>query len=161
MAEKDYYKVLGVDKKASQDEIKSAYRKLAKQYHPDINKTPEAQEKFKEINEAYEVLGDEKKRANYGFPLAIDFGVFGRFGGSRGDYGGGKQRERDGGGRRGGFKFFCGKHSGHLRARGEFVNFFRESFARWGFWLARSGNFGGLGGEISIDNPRRLSFLCG
>ena len=49
MANKDYYEILGVNKNASADEIKSAYRKLAKQYHPDINKAPEAQAKFKEI----------------------------------------------------------------------------------------------------------------
>ncbi len=65
MANKDYYETLGVNKEASADEIKSAYRRLAKKYHPDLNKTPEAAEKFKEINEAYEVLGDDKKRANY------------------------------------------------------------------------------------------------
>jgi len=66
MAEKrDYYEVLGVSKDADQTEIKRAYRKLAKKYHPDVNKEPGAEEKFKEINEAYEVLGDEEKRKNY------------------------------------------------------------------------------------------------
>ncbi|MBR6779271.1 MAG: molecular chaperone DnaJ [Clostridia bacterium] len=65
MANKDYYSTLGVGKNASDDEIKSAYRQMAKKYHPDLNKTPEAAEKFKEINEAYSVLSDKQKRANY------------------------------------------------------------------------------------------------
>lgn len=63
---KDYYEILGVDKKASASEIKSAYYKLAKKYHPDLNKdNPQAAEKFKEVNEAYEVLSDSTKRSNY------------------------------------------------------------------------------------------------
>jgi curved DNA-binding protein len=62
---KDYYEVLGVDRKASQDQIKRAYRKLAQKYHPDVNKTPEAERKIKEINEAYEVLKDPDKREKY------------------------------------------------------------------------------------------------
>lgn len=65
MANKDYYATLGVNKNSSDDEIKSAYRQMAKKYHPDLNKTPEAAEKFKEINEAYSVLSDKTKRANY------------------------------------------------------------------------------------------------
>jgi molecular chaperone DnaJ len=66
MAEKrDYYEVLGVQKNSSKDEIKDAYRKLAMQYHPDRNKAPEAEEKFKEISEAYAVLSDDQKRQKY------------------------------------------------------------------------------------------------
>ena len=66
MEYKDYYKVLGVDRAASDEEIKKTYRKLALKYHPDKNPdNPEAEAKFKDINEAYEVLGDTKKRAKY------------------------------------------------------------------------------------------------
>ena len=65
MAKRDYYEVLGVSKGASADEIKAAFRKLARQYHPDVNKDADAEEKFKEINEAYGVLSDADKRARY------------------------------------------------------------------------------------------------
>lgn len=81
MEYKDYYKVLGVDKNASQKEIKSAFRKLAKKYHPDLNPgNEEYQEKFKEVNEAYEVLSDPEKKqkydtfgSNYDFSQGYDF----------------------------------------------------------------------------------------
>ena len=65
MEYKDYYEILGVKREATQAEIKSAYRKLAKKYHPDVNKTPEASAKFKDINEAFEVLSDKDKRQRY------------------------------------------------------------------------------------------------
>lgn len=62
---KDYYKILGIQTGANEDEIKKAYRKMALKYHPDKNKDPNAEEKFKEIAEAYDVLSDPKKRAVY------------------------------------------------------------------------------------------------
>ena len=62
---KDYYQILGVSREASADDIRKAYRKLAKQYHPDVSKEKDAEEKYKEINEAYEVLKDPDKRKKY------------------------------------------------------------------------------------------------
>ena len=114
MAErKDYYKILGVSKDATQDEIKKAYRRLAVKYHPDKNPGDKtAEEKFKEAAEAYEVLGDEKKRAEYDNPQSNfsfngpDFGgmdineILKHFGGGFGDFGfdfmgGGSPKQRE------------------------------------------------------------------
>jgi len=80
MAKRDYYEVLGVSKDASAEEIKHAYRRLAKQYHPDKNKGDKAaEEKFKEISEAHEVLSDRKKRAQYDSIRNFRFGGYGDF----------------------------------------------------------------------------------
>ncbi len=92
---KDYYSVLGVKKTATAAELKSAYRKLAVEYHPDKNKSKDAEEKFKEINQAYEVLGNEQKRRQYDQFGASAFenggrggagGPFGGFGGQQGPF---------------------------------------------------------------------------
>lgn len=86
MMGKDYYKALGIAKTASEDEIKKAYKKNALKYHPDKNKTPGAEDKFKEIAEAYEVLSDKKKREIYD-----QFGEEGLKGSAGGGGGGGGQ----------------------------------------------------------------------
>ncbi len=65
MSKRDYYEVLGVDRNADASTIKKAFRRLAQKYHPDVNSSPEAEERFKEINEAYQVLSDDQKRAAY------------------------------------------------------------------------------------------------
>jgi curved DNA-binding protein len=94
MKYKDYYKVLGVERGASEEAIKKAYRKLARKYHPDVSKEPNAKEKFQEVSEAYETLHDKEKRAAYdslgsGFRPGQDFRPppdwFERFGAGRGE----------------------------------------------------------------------------
>ena len=124
---RDYYEVLGVDKSASEDEIKKAYRKAAKKYHPDLNPgDTTAEKKFKEVNEAYEVLSDSKKRARYDqFGHA---GVDPNFGaGGGGAYGGG----------------FGGGFTGDFGDLGDiFSSFF-------------GGGFGGSSRRSSPNAPRR------
>lgn len=107
VSKRDYYEVLGISKSASKDEIKKAYRKLSKTYHPDINKEPDAAEKFKEVKEAYETLSDDQKKAHYdqfghtdpnqGFGGGADFGGFGGFEDIFNTFfgGGGSSRRRD------------------------------------------------------------------
>lgn len=118
MEKRDYYEVLGLQKGATDAEIKKAYRQMAKKYHPDVNKEPSAEEKFKEVNEAYEVLSDPQKKANYdqfghagmegafgggGFGGFSDFGdindIFGSF------FGGGSSRRQSNGPRKGNDRF--------------------------------------------------------
>ncbi|RVU85340.1 J domain-containing protein [Leucothrix sargassi] len=94
MEYKDYYKILGVSKTADKDEIRKSYRKLARKYHPDVSKEANAEARFKEVNEAYEVLSDSQKRAEYDHMGSAGFGG-GRnpFEGAGGFSGGGFQND--------------------------------------------------------------------
>ena len=88
MAKRDYYEVLGVSKDATEAEIKSAFRKKAKEFHPDLNKSPDAPEKFKEAQEAYACLSDKENRAKYDkYGHAAFENPYGNAGGA--SYGGG------------------------------------------------------------------------
>ncbi len=116
---RDYYEVLGVSKEASAADIKSAFRRLAKQYHPDLNKDdPSATEKFKEVQEAYEVLGDETKRSQYD-----RFGHAGVGGAGGAGYGG-----------------FSGGFSGFEGAEFDFGDIFDNIFGGGGFSSFGGGN---------------------
>ncbi len=128
---KDYYKILGVAKNATEKEIKAAYRKLARKHHPDVNPgNKEAEAKFKEVNEAYEVLGDKEKRKKYD-ELGANWEAYGRAagpGGARGWPGGGVRVDFE-----------------DLGGAGGFSDFFRTFFGGGGFG---GGGFGGYpGGE--------------
>ncbi len=113
---KDYYKLLGVDRKASKEEIAKAFKKLARQYHPDLNPgDTKAEEQFKELNEAYEVLKDPEKRKMY---------------------------DQLGHNWQHGQQFNTGGYGGGFSGGGDFSDFFESLFGQAG----RSGNFGGFGG---------------
>jgi DnaJ-class molecular chaperone len=130
---KDYYKTLGVSKNASAEEIKKAYRKLARQHHPDINKKPEAEKRFKEINEAHAVLGDPEKRKLYD-QLGSDWEAYARAGAAGAGRGAGAPGGFGGaGGGAGGFAGFPGgvrfEYHGDPEDLAGFSDFFRTFFA--------------------------------
>ena len=122
---KDYYKTLGVERNASADEIRSAYRKLAMKYHPDKNPgDKKAEDKFKEINEAYQVLSDEQKRAHYD-RLGSAYTNYRSTGGRPGDFHWDDWYQQQGGaGQRGNVEDFFGNSGGV----GGFSDFFRTIF---------------------------------
>ncbi|RTQ48573.1 J domain-containing protein [Hymenobacter gummosus] len=138
---KDYYKILGVDKTATKDQIKKAYRKLARQYHPDVNPNDaEAERKFKEVNEANEVLSDDEKRQKYD-QLGADWQRYQQAGG-RGGFGGQggfDWSQYAGQGGRGGFEGFGGGGFGDA----DFSDFFSSIF----------GGMGGPGGGARSSRP--------
>lgn len=95
MEYKDYYKTLGLSKNASDDEIKKAYRDLARKYHPDVNKDPKAEETFKEVNEAYQVLSDKEKRQKYD-NFGSEWQQYQRSGGQPGGFDWGRWQQQPG-----------------------------------------------------------------
>lgn len=135
MQYKDYYQILGVDKKATEDEIKKSFKKLAKKYHPDVNKEKGAESKFKDINEAYEVLGDKDKRHKYD-TLGANWDQYADFGG------GGNYRYQD-----------MGDINGRQFTGSDFSDFFEIFFGGRGDSFSNSG-FGGFGGQRTKTGSR-------
>ncbi len=130
---KDYYKILGVDRKASADDIKKAYRKLAVKYHPDKNpNNKSAEEKFKEINEAYEVLGNDEKRKKYD-ELGANWKQYQQQGGREGDFDWSKWQN---GGRGGQRTYSSGEDM--FGEEGDFSDFFSNIFGSGGGRSSRS-----------------------
>ena len=117
---RDYYETLGVEKSASQDDIKKAFKKLARKYHPDVAKNlPDAEERFKAVNEAYEVLGDSEKRKKYD-TLGANWQQGAEYpGGFSGYPGGGGQYEYNFGGSTGFSDFFESFFGGRAAAGGD------------------------------------------
>ncbi len=151
MADKSYYDILGVKKDASEDEIKKAYRKLAKKYHPDVNKgTKDAENKFKEISEAYAVLSDGEKREQYDRlgKEAFSFGGAGGgnpFAGGANPFGGFDFSQFTGGGAR-------ARRGGTRRTTGNFTDIFSDLFGGGAGGFEEQAQRGGdLEAEMTIE----------
>jgi curved DNA-binding protein len=148
---KDYYKVLGVDKNASAKDIKAAYRKLARKYHPDVNAgDPGAEARFKEVNEAHEVLGDPEKRKKYD-QLGSNWEAFSRGGAPGGFPGGFRVEYQDLGGGGGGFSDFFRTFFG---GGGGFGGGGFEGFGEAGEVFERPGD---AEGEVTLTLPEVLA----
>jgi curved DNA-binding protein len=151
---RDYYKILGVERAATADQIKTAYRRLARKYHPDVSKEPNAEAQFKEVQEAYEVLRDPEKRAAYdqlgsewksgqSFHPPPDWGSGFEFTGRPGGGGGG-----GGGGRR----YYAGRAGGGGNASEEdFSEFFSSLFGGRSPFGAAAGRAGGRDHHARVD----------
>lgn len=145
MEYKDYYKILGVSKEATQDEIKKAYRKLAVKYHPDKNPDSKEAEKFKDIGEAYEVLKDPEKRKRYD-----ELGANWKHYQQQGTDGGGSDWSQFGGRRGGGTYTTFEGDPGNLFGNSDFSDFFEMFFGGYGSRQSqsqRSQTYGGFKGQ--------------
>lgn len=151
---KDYYKVLGVEKGSTEKEIKSAFRRLAREHHPDVNPgDPQAEARFKEINEAYEVLGDPEKRAKYD-RLGADWQRWQQSGGRPGDFDW-SQWTAPGGGRANVRYTTPEDLEDLLGSGGIFSDFFTSIFGGLGTGTRRSSGFGGFEGFEYQSRPQR------
>lgn len=157
MEYKDYYQTLGVDKSASAAEIKKAYRKLARKYHPDVNPGDKASEEhFKDINEAYEVLGDEEKRQKYD-QFGAQWQQYQRAGGAPEDFWAQWGAQPGAGGQRTYSRQVSPEEFEQMFGGGGFSDFFETLFGGMGARRATGGftDFGDVGGQTYQARPRR------
>ena len=129
---KDYYNTLGVSKTATEGEIKTAYRKLARRYHPDVNKDPKAEDKFKEVNEAYQVLSDPEKRKKYD-QFGSEWQRYQSSGGQPGGFDWGRWQQAPQGGQPGYRTVSQEEFSDMFGGLGGFSDFFNTLFGQGGF----------------------------
>jgi len=129
---KDYYNTLGVSKTATEGEIKTAYRKLARRYHPDVNKDPKAEDKFKEVNEAYQVLSDPEKRKKYD-QFGSEWQRYQSSGGQPGGFDWGRWQQAPQGGQPGYRTVSQEEFSDMFGGPGGFSDFFNTLFGQGGF----------------------------
>lgn len=153
MADKNYYGILGVKKNASDEEIKKAYRKLARKYHPDVNAGDKtAESKFKEISEAYGVLSDKEKREQYdrfgseGFRYGGGAGPFSGAGGAGGPFGGFEFDFTRAAGARGG-----GRRTSRTTSTGDFRDLFSDLFGGAGFETASAAAPTDVEAEVTVE----------
>ena len=132
MEYKDYYKILGVEKTSSQDEVKNAFRKLAMKYHPDKTKGDKAaEEKFKEVNEAYEVLRDPEKRKKYD-TMGSNWRQYEQAGGQQGGFDWSQFYDQGAGGGQRSYSFESGGNDSEFFGGGVFSDFFEQMFGGGG-----------------------------
>ena len=152
---KDYYNTLGVSKTATEGEIKTAYRKLARRYHPDVNKDPQAEDKFKEVNEAYQVLSDPEKRKKYD-QFGSEWQRYQSSGGQPGGFDWGRWQQAPQGGQPG-YRTVSQEEINEMFGNlGGFSDFFNTLFGQGGFSSAPAYSRGSRSTQRAARTPQPM-----
>lgn len=152
---KDYYNTLGISKTATEDEIKTAYRKLARRYHPDVNKDPKAEDKFKEVNEAYQVLSDPEKRKKYD-QFGSEWQRYQSSGGQPGGFDWGRWQQAPQGAQPGYRTVSQDEFSDMFGNLGGFSDFFNTLFGQGGFGGGQTNSRGSRSTQRASQNVQPM-----